>query len=235
MNMTTELARELQAILASPDLLLQAINERLAQIRILTDRWAEISTDRLSKQIPETVERIGATSSGIEYLPSGMTSPRADGAVRIRVWDEAIARALVSPNAATQRWGAVNAARPWIMVQDTLTAPGVTKDQKRGVGTNCANARMINGLAGSAVKGFAWPAYKVTIVAGIPQLGDEIADATAFNDDRVTLDGQVLSRGWWAADAATLAERSLAHFILTSGSATQPYSPGVFVDPNRPR
>ncbi len=228
MNLTPQQAAELQAILASPELIVTAINERLAQIRILTDRYSELSTTRLDKQIPESVSVIGATSGGIEYLPSGMTAPRADGAVRIRAWDEAVARALASPDAATQRWGAVESARPWKMVQDTLTAPGVSKEQKRSIGTNCANARMINGLSGSSVKGFAWPAYKVTLVNGIPQIGDEIADAAAWNDDRVTLDGQVLARGWWTADAATLAERSLLHYIMTSGRATKPLTGGEF-------
>lgn len=53
-------------------------------------------------------------------------------------------------------------------------------------------------------------------------------DAFAVNDDLVDLNKRVRTRGYWAADMAQLAERSLLHFLMTSGRATQPLTPGAF-------
>ncbi len=43
MNVSPELAAELQAIFSSPPALLSAINDRLQQIQILGSRWAELT------------------------------------------------------------------------------------------------------------------------------------------------------------------------------------------------
>lgn len=228
-QVTQTQARELQAIFNSPADLLGAINDRLAQVQIIALRLIELGW-QIDQAIPEQVQRAGGVSTGgIVYLADGMTAPRSDGAVRIRAWDDAIAIALVSDDEPTRRWGAARSAQPWIFIQDALAVPTLTAEQRLHIGANCSNARFSNGLLGGARKGFAWPAFRVYLNdEGSVRMGDEIPDAFAVNDDLVNLAKKVLARGYWAADMAQLAERSLLHFVTTSGRATQSLTPGTF-------
>lgn len=225
---TQQQARELQAIFSSPTELLAALNDRLNQVQMIALRLTELGW-QLDQAIPEQVQRVGGDTTGIAYLADGMTAPRADGAVRIRAWDDAVAKALASDDEPTHRWGAERAAQPWVFIQDTLQLSTLTTAQRLQIGTNCSNARFSNAMFGSVKKGFAWPAFSVYLNdEGNVRMGDEISDAFAINDDLVTLAKKVLARGYWASDMAQLAERSLAHFILTSGQATRPLTAGSF-------
>lgn len=231
MDINQQQARDLLAIFNSPADLLDALNDRLSQAQMIVLRLTELGW-AIDQQIPEQVQRAGSTgnSSGPVYLPNGITEPRADGAVRVRAWDEAIAKALASDDEPTRRWGTERATQPWVFIQDTLALPSLTLDQRRNIGTNCANARFSNGLIGGAKKGFAWPAFRAFLNEdGDLRMGDGIPDAFAVNDDLVDLNKRVRSRGYWVSDMAQLAERSLLHFIMTSGRATQPLTPGTFV------
>lgn len=228
MDVNQQQARELQSIFNSPADLLVALNDRLGQAQMIVLRLTELGW-KISAAIPEQVEREGGEPDGLVYLASGMTAPRLDGAVRIKAWDEAIARAAVSPDEPTRRWSAARAAQPWVFIQDTLAVKGISGDQKRAIGSNCANARFCNGMIGGSKKGFAWPAFKVYVDdEGVLRYGDQIEDAFAVNDDLVNLVGQVKSRGYWAVDMAALADRSLLHFVATSGRATEPLTAGSF-------
>lgn len=230
MDVTQQQARELAAIFNSPADLLAALNDRLGQAQMIALRLGELGWE-IDQVIPEQVQRNGAgasTDSPI-YVANGITQPRADGAVRVRAWDEAIARALASDDEPTRRWGTERAAQPWVFIQDTLALTALTLEQRRNIGTNCANARFSNALLGGAKKGFAWPAFKTYLTEeGDLRMGDGIPDAFAVNDDLVDLNKRVRTRGYWAADMAQLAERSLLHFLMTSGRATQPLTPGTF-------
>jgi hypothetical protein len=227
-QVTQTQARELQAIFNSPADLLGAINDRLSQVQMIALRLTELGW-QLDQAIPDQVQRAGGNVTGIVYLADGMTAPRSDGAVRIRAWDDAIATALASDDEPTRRWGAARSAQPWIFIQDALKVPTLTAEQRLQIGTNCSNARFSNGMLGGTRKGFAWPAFRVYLNdEGSVRMGDEIPDAFAVNDDLVNLAKKVLARGYWASDMAQLAERSLLHFIMTSGRATQPLTPGTF-------
>lgn len=228
MDVNQQQARELAAIYNSPADLLSALNDRLAQAQTIVVRLADLGWE-ISAAIPEQVERLGhpAEDEGVVYLANGMTAPRADGAVRIKAWDDAVAKALVSDDEPTRRWAAMRAAQPWVFIQDTLRVLGISGDQKRAIGTNCANARFCNAILGGTQKGFAWPAFRVFVDGeGVLRTGDEIPDAFAVNDDFTNLAGQVKTRGYWAADMATLADRSLLHFIKTSGGSVLPLPGG---------
>jgi hypothetical protein len=228
-DVSEQQARELQAVFNSPEALLLAINDRLGQVQVIVARLTELGW-KISAPIPDAVFRDGAAAdSGPVYLSNGMTAPRADGAVRVRGWDEAITAALASTDVNVQRWGREKAAAPWIFLQDVLKLGGITSAQKVNIGSNCANARMFNGFLGGNPKGFSAPAYEFSTKSGSLVQGDLVADAFAVNDDRVMLDGQVITRGWWAADMTALATRSLAHFLATSGKATRSLAAATFM------
>lgn len=230
MDVNQQQARELQSIFNSPADLLVALNDRLGQAQMIVLRLTELGW-KISADIPEQVQREGGDTGagGVVYLPSGISEPRADGAVRVRAWDEAIAKALNSDDEPTRRWAAARSGQPWVFIQDALALNTLTHDQRRTIGTNCANARFSNGLLGGSKKGFAWPAFKAYLTdEGDLRMGDLIPDAFAVNDDLVDLNKRVRARGFWASDMAQLAERSLLHFIMTSGRATQPLTPGSF-------
>jgi hypothetical protein len=229
MDVNQQQARELLTIYNSPADLLAALNDRLGQSQMIVLRLAELGWT-LDEAIPEQVQRSGApVTEGVVYLASGISSPRADGAVRVRAWDDAIAKAVASDDEATRRWGNDRAAQPWVFIQDALALTTITIEQRRTIGTNCANARFSNALIGGAKKGFAWPAFRVYLNEdGDLRMGDAIPDAFAVNDDLVDLNKRVRSRGFWASDMAQLAERSLLHFLMTSGRATQPLTPTTF-------
>lgn len=229
MDVNQQQARELAAIYNSPADLLSALNDRLAQAQMIVLRLSDLGWT-IDAQIPEQVQREGGESDGLVYLANGMTAPRADGAVRIKAWDDAIAKALTSEDEPTRRWGAERAAQPWVFIQDTLALKTLTLDQRRAIGTNCSTARFSNALIGGSKKGFSWPAFAVYVSQddGNLRTGDLIADAFAVNDDLLDLNMRVRSRGFWASDMGQLAERSLLHFIMTSGRATQPLTPASF-------
>lgn len=227
-QVTQTQARELQAIFNSPADLLSAINDRLSQVQMIVLRLTELGV-QIDQAIPEQVQRAGGVSTGIAYLADGMTAPRSDGAVRIRAWDDAIEIALASDDEPTRRWGTARAVQPWVFIQDALKLSTLTAEQRLQIGTNCSNARFSNAMIGGSKKGFAWPAFRVYINdEGNVRMGDAIPDAFAINDDLVDLTGKVRARGFWASDVPQLAERSLLHFIMTSGRATQPLTPGTF-------
>ena len=212
---------EVAALRSSPALLVQAINDALDQARFLAEQYHAITGESLGLSLPDDVtepDAIGDPGGGPAYKPNGLTDLRTDGTVRSKAWDAAIAAALASDDPVQQAWGAQRAVQPWIYIQDALTLPGVTEAQRRAIGVNCSNARFLNGLTGGSPKGFAYPAYSVRVDdGGIARLGDEIPDAFAINDDLVSLTGEVMAKGYWAKDLASLAERSLAHFVRTSG------------------
>lgn len=217
---------EIAALQSSPTLLLQAINDSLGQARFLVAHYQALTGKSLDLTLPADVSENGANAigdpgGGPAYGANGLTAPRADGAVRCRAWDEAVAEALASRDPVVEAWGRERAAQPWMFIQDTLTAPGISLEQKRAIGTNCSIARFQNGLTGSSYKGFSWIAIRVYIdsESGSLKTGDEIPDAFAVNDDLVNLAGKVMAKGYWAADMGALADRSLAHFVLTSGQA----------------
>lgn len=217
MNSLSMTAEELAALQKSPTLIVQAINTLLGQASFLAEHYELLTGKPLGLSLPESVQ-IPVVQTGIDYDANGISSPRADGCVRIRAWDDAIAAALDSPDPVVQAWGKRSAESPWIYIQDMLRSPLISATQKRAIGTNCGNARFMNATLGGNTKAFAFPAFQVYVDGdGVIRHGDSIPDAFAVNDDRVTLTGEVKSRGWWASDMKRLAADSLAYFIVTSG------------------
>lgn len=223
---------DLQSLINDPAAIVEAINDRLGQIHALDDRYVELTHNSLAAAIPYTVQAADtAPPSGITYGPNGVTAPREDGAVRVKDWDDFVEAASQSADEPTRRWAAERAKQPWILIQDTLTVPGINRLQRLTIGTNCANSRMLNAfLGGTNYKGWSWVAYPIVFKDdGTFQLGgNEIPDAFAVTDDLVTLSGNVRAKGWRIADLARLAKRSLDHFILTSGGSTAPLGSNPF-------
>jgi len=217
MNSLAMSPAELAALQKSPTLLVEAINTLLGQASFLAEHYELLTGKPLGLSLPESVQ-IPVVQTGIDYDANGISPPRADGCVRIRAWDDAIAAALDSSDPVVQAWGKRSAESPWIYIQDMLRSPLISATQKRAIGTNCGNARFMNATLGGNTKAFAFPAYTVFVnEQGNLRMGDSIPDAFAVNDDRVTLTGEVKSRGWWASDMKRLAADSLAYFIVTSG------------------
>lgn len=230
--MSSITSTEIQNLTNSPAAIVEAINDRLQQIHALDDRYVELTHNSLAASIPYSVEPpVATTPSGVNYGDNGVTSPREDGAVRVRTWDDFVYAALESADEPTRRWALERSKQPWILIQDTLTVPGINRLQRFTIGTNCANSRMLNAfIGGSNYKGWSWPAYPIVFKDdGTFQLGEnEIPDAFAVSDDLTTLSGSVRSKGWRIADLPLLAKRSLDHFILTSGASTAPLGSNPF-------
>lgn len=217
MNSLSMSPEELAALQKSPTLIVQAINTLLGQASFLAEHYELLTGKPLGLSLPESVQ-IPVVQTGIDYDANGISSPRADGCVRIRAWDDAIAAALDSSDPVVQAWGKRSAESPWIYIQDMLKSPLISTTQKRAIGYNVSKALFMNALLGGNVKAFAWPAYTVFVdESGVIRDGDSIKDAFAVNGDHVTLTGVVKSRGWWASDMRRLAADSLAYFIVTSG------------------
>ena len=223
---------EIQNLTNSPAAIVEAINDRLQQIHALDDRYIELTQKSVAADIPYAVTAdVTAPPTTVSYQDNGVTLPREDGAVRVRTWDDFVSAALESADEATRRWALERSKQPWILIQDTLTVPGINRLQRFIIGTNCANSRMLNAfIGGSNYKGWSWPAYQIFFKEdGTFQLGEnEIPDAFAVTDDLTTLSGSVRSKGWRIADLPLLAKRSLAHFILTSGASTAPLGSNPF-------
>ena len=223
---------EIQNLTNSPTAIVEAINDRLQQIHALDDRYIELTQKSVAADIPYAVTAdVTAPPTTVYYQDNGVTPPREDGAVRVRTWDDFVSAALESADEATRRWALERSKQPWILIQDTLTVPGINRLQRFIIGTNCANSRMLNAfIGGSNYKGWSWPAYQIFFKEdGTFQLGEnEIPDAFAVTDDLTTLSGSVRSKGWRIADLPLLAKRSLDHFILTSGASTAPLGSNPF-------
>lgn len=209
----------------NPTAVLGEINRLLAQAVFLALHYS-VLTGRELPAIPESVSADppdAVPAGGIVYLASGLTAPRADGAVRARAWDDAVARALASDDVAEQRWGAENAARPWIFIQDTLGLASLDSTQRNTVLLNCANCRFLNGLLGKGDRFGTWTAAPLVTTGGVARLADqEISDAFSVSSDMTRADGTTVWTGVRAVDIDTLAKRSLAHYIMTSGRANKP-------------
>ena len=222
---------EIQNLTNSPTAIVEAINDRLQQIHALDDRYIELTQKSVAADIPYAVTAdVTAPPTTVYYQDNGVTSPREDGAVRVRTWDDFVSAALESADEPTRRWALERSKQPWILIQDTLSLP-LNRLQKLTIGTNCANSRMLNAfIGGSNYKGWSWPAYQIFFKEdGTFQLGEnEIPDAFAVTDDLTTLSGSVRSKGWRIADLPLLAKRSLDHFILTSGASTAPLGSNPF-------
>lgn len=223
---------EIQNLTNSPAAIVEAINDRLQQIHALDDRYIELTQKSVAADIPYAVTAdVTAPPTTVYYQDNGVTPPREDGAVRVRTWDDFVYAALESADEPTRRWALERSKQPWILIQDTLTVPGINRLQRFTIGTNCANSRMLNAfIGGSNYKGWSWPAYPIVFKEdGTFQLGEnEIPDAFAVSDDLTTLSGSVRSKGWRIADLPLLAKRSLDHFILTSGASTAPLGSNPF-------
>lgn len=224
---------DLQTLTSSPTAIVEAINDRLSQVSALDQRFHELTGRYVADRVPFSVsDNSIPVLTGVNYdILTGVTPPREDGAVRVKVWDDFVEKALNSSSEPTRRWAAARAVQPWIFIQDTLAVAGLNKQQRLNIGTNCSNSRMLNAfLGGSNYKGWSWIAYPVILKDdGTFQLSEnEIPDAFAVSDDLVTLSGQVKSKGWRIADLGMLAERTLAHFLLTSGASTAPLGSNPF-------
>lgn len=221
MGISLEEANRLQASASNPSAIVAAINEHLETISQMAEYLFDMTGEGLSQTIPESVTLATDSANEIGYRANGVTPPRADGAVRVKVWDDFVAQALKSLDPVTQRWARERAVQPWIIIQDTLKEPGLPLDAQLSIGYNGANARMMNGFLGG---GFAfWPAYEVhTNPEGYRRFGDNIPDAFAVSDDLLYPNGAVRKRGYWIADLGQLAQKSLDHFLIGSGKATKP-------------
>lgn len=211
-----------------PGAVLAEVNGLLAQAVFLALHYESLTGVRL-RGIPDSVgEATSAAPGEPAYGQNGLTQPRADGAVRSRAWDSAVDRALASDDPAERAWGAANAARRWIFVQDTLAVPGITALQVAAIKLNCANARFMNGLLGKGDRFASWKASPLA-EGDVERLADaEITDAFALSSDMTLRDGTVVWSGVRAGDIDTVAKRSLAHYIMTSGRATKPLGQAQF-------
>lgn len=217
---------DMRSLADDPVAIVAAINDRLDQIHLLDGRHEELTGRSVAGSVPQSVaDVVPPANTGPVYGPGGVTAPREDGAVRVKSWDDFISNAATSAEESNRRWAAERAKQPWIFIQDTLLVPGINRQQRHNIGTNCANSRMLSGFVGGVTyKGWSWPAFPVVYTAeGALRLGeDAIDDAFAVSDDLVALNGTVKSKGYRVADLPSLAVRSLAHFVLTSGRSTAP-------------
>lgn len=213
-------AAEIAALQNSPVLLVQAINGLLGQARFLSSHYRMLTGQVIGSDIPEAVTQpVAVIPAGIEYGPNGLTAPRADGAVRSKAWDDALAAARDSSDPVVAAWANSPERGPWIFIQDTLKLPDLTEMQRAAVALNCSTCRFVNG-GGPSGKYSAYKASPVTSDRNGPRLADaEITDAFCTPSDMVFGNGEVNWVGLWAKDLAKYAEKSLAHFILTSGAA----------------
>lgn len=216
MNLTSA---EIAALQNSPALLVEAINGLLGQARFLSTHYRMLTGATIGANIPEAVTPPADTGpKGVEYGPNGLTAPREDGAVRSKVWDEAVAAAIDSADPVIAAWGK-GAAGPWIMIQDTLKLPGLTDEQRNSVLLNCSECRFMNGGTPRGKFG-AWKASPLTSDRHGPRLADEqIKDAFSTSSDMAYPDGEVTWVGLWAKDLHAFVASSQAHFIRTSGAA----------------
>lgn len=218
MNLSTA---EIAALQNSPALLAEAINGLLGQARFLCTHYRVLTGQTIGADIPESVTPPEAAGpKGVEYGgPNSLTAPRADGGVRSRVWDEAIAAAQDSSDPVMQAWANGENRGPWIMLQDTLKLPGLTDEQRNSVLLNCSTCRFMNGGSPRGKFG-AWKASPLTSDRYGPRLADEnIPDAFSTSSDLAYPDGEVTWAGLWAKDLPKFIESSQAHFIRTSGAA----------------
>lgn len=117
----------------------------------------------------------------LEYV-NGITAARADGAIRVKSWDEYVAR--------TGR----KDLNVWVMRDAGQT---LTSEQRARVTNNSDQARFMGFQAGGVPS---WPAFDLKPDPSGRQLwidGDGIPDAFAFAGDMRTRDGRVL----WKAPA----------------------------------
>lgn len=210
-----------------PGAVLAEINGLLAQAVFLSLHYESLTGVRL-RGIPDSVGETSAAPGELTYGQNGLTQPRADGAVRSRAWDAAVDRALASDDPAERAWGAANAARRWIFIQDTLAVAGITALQAAAIKLNCANARFMNGLLGRGDRFASWKASPLADGDSERLADAEITDAFALSSDMTRRDGTVVWTGIRAGDIDTVAKRSLAHYIMTSGRATKPISQAQF-------
>lgn len=211
---------EIAALQNSPALLVGAINDLLGQARFLSAHYRVLTGQIIGADIPEAVTQPAAViPAGIEYGPNGLTAPRADGAVRSKAWDDALAAARDSSDPVKSAWANSPERGPWILIQDTLKLPDLTETQRATVAMNCSTCRFVNG-GGPAGKYSAYKASPVTSDRSGPRLADaEITDAFCTPSDMAYQNGEIVWVGLWAKDLARYAEKSLAHFVLTSGAA----------------